>query len=160
MDSTELSKICSFDKDVTKYFLGVFPVDKLPKHVPYPCCLIANTQPSSHQGEHWVAVFIDESKQGSYFCSYGQAANKQLTKWMNVHSSDWINSRKQLQGFISTTCGQYCLCYLHFRCNGVVHNTIMSLFSSDYHENDLIVTTFINGLYAQNTLVFDSTFIK
>ena len=159
MDSKQLQHICSLDTNIQKQFLGVFPVDKLPKHVPYPCCLIANTQPSSHKGEHWVALFIDDEKQGTYFCSYGQDANKQLNKWMNLHTSNWINSRKRLQGVVSTTCGQYCLLYLHFRCSDVTHQTVMSLFSSDYNENDIIVTTFINALYDQNTRVFDSHFI-
>ena len=159
MDAKQLKKICSLDIDIEKYFLGVFPVDKLPKHVPYPSCLIANTQPSSDPGEHWVAIYIDPVGKATHFCSYGKEPGPVICKWLNEHTNQWVATTRRIQGGISTTCGQYCLFYLHFRCRSMPVHVIISLFSSDFRENDCIVTAFINSLYDQNTRVFDARFM-
>ena len=160
MDTFQLKDICSKDKDIEKYFVGVFAIDKLPKRVPYPCCIIANTQPSGHPGEHWVALYIDEQKRGNYFCSYGQTPPAIIEQWIKKNTEEYELTTKRIQGSFSTTCGQYCLFYLHFRCCNVTHNTIASLFSCDLRENDLLVNAFINGLYDQDLRVLNHNFMK
>ena len=160
MNALELETICNKDKEIQKYFLGVFAVNKLPKRVPYPCCIIANTQPSTHPGEHWVAIYIDEQNRGNYFCSYGKTPPPIIEQWIKKNTEEYELMSKRIQGSFSTTCGQYCLFYLHFRCCNVTHVTIASLFSSELRENDLIVNSFINGLYDQHLLVFNPNFVK
>ena len=39
------------------HFLGCFPLDGLPSFpTTFPKCMIINTQPSGHPGEHWVCL--------------------------------------------------------------------------------------------------------
>jgi hypothetical protein len=160
MNGTELTKICNEDKIVNGYFQGVYPIDLLPKRVPYPCCFIANTKPSGHEGEHWIAIHCDENKRGNYFCSYGREPKPGFKQWLNKHTEAWKHVQKRIQGNGSTTCGQYAACYLHFRCRDVSTKTFLSLFSRDLSENDQIVTAFINGYYDEDTKVLNESFIN
>ena len=63
-------------KDVKKYFRGVFPADKLPTRFKKPALLIANTDPSTQKGSHWVAFYIPKSGKPEYFDSLGRSPHK------------------------------------------------------------------------------------
>ena len=50
------------DPITKKTFCGVFPCDKLPQTIDkYPCGLVANTDPSSKPGTHWISIWIGPS---------------------------------------------------------------------------------------------------
>lgn len=157
MDSLTLVRLCRKDGDLSKIFLGVFPCDKLPS-VSYPACFIANTEPSTSSGEHWVAVFINKEGYGDYFCSYGLPPV--FPNFMDKNCYDWNFNQKRIQGTFSTTCGQYCVFFLFCRAKGLPMYKFMSLFTSNYHENDSIVTAFINGKFNVNTLLYDHTMFQ
>ena len=158
MDSEQLSDICMSDVYVKRYYLSTFSTDTLPDDVPVPCCFISNTQPSSHRGEHWIAIHVDQSRRGSYFCSYGQQPKEEFREWFDRNTDGWTFKSTRIQGEMSTTCGQYCVCFLHFMCQNVAFDVFLSLFSSDRDENDDIVTSFVNGYYNQYTSVLDKQF--
>lgn len=69
----------------TKYkFKGVFPSNKLPKTpVVKPSFYIANTDPSSKPGQHWVASYFPENKPAEFFCSAGQPPIKPFISYLN-----------------------------------------------------------------------------
>ena len=160
MDSAQLLRICTRDRDIRKLLLGVFASNKLPKKTCRPCCLIVNTKPDTHPGEHWVAMFINKEGYGDYFCSYGLPPKAEFTAFMNKHCVDWNSSTKQLQQYVSATCGQYAVFFLHARANGLPMAKFLSLFTKNNDENDQIVTAFINGLYNEQTQVFDFSLIN
>jgi hypothetical protein len=136
-------------------FLGVFAANKIPRTIYRPCCFIANTKPDKHPGEHWIAIFINKEGYGDFFCSYGQEPDRAFNSFMERHCFSWNRSCKVLQQSASTTCGQYALFFLHSRANGCSMAEFLRLFTEDHRENDEIVTAFINGLYDQQTTVFD-----
>ena len=115
MDTVELLEICKSDIAIEKLFLGVFPSNKLPRENLRPCSFIANTKPSTHEGEHWIGIFINKEGLGDYFCSYGQPPLLLFAKYMDKRCEDWNYSTKQLQQPLSQTCGQYALFFLHAR---------------------------------------------
>ena len=156
MDTNEIAAICKADVYM-KNFIGVFPCDLLPKPEKVPFCLVANTDPSMLSGTHWVGIHVDENNVGTFFCSYGTKPNMMFQKYLN-RCSAWTYSAKHIQGPSSTTCGQYVICFLHFRCRDVSAPKILSLFSKNLSENDEIVTSFINGLYDVDTTVFAPDF--
>lgn len=160
MDSNELRTLCLSDRYVRPYLYGVIAVDLLPSSVSYPCCMIVNTDPSDNSGKHWIAIFIDALREANYFCSYGQPPGRLFKDWLATHSRAWMFVRKRIQGELSTTCGQYCVCYLHFRCRGVSTKQFLSLFSCAGSENDEIIAAFVNGMYNKNTVVCDERFGK
>jgi hypothetical protein len=161
MNSKEIGKICHKDKQMRKSFLGVFASDELPEIQGFPACFIANTKPKTHTGEHWVAIYIDESLNGTYFCSFGRPPTLQFKKYMINYCDSLVTSNRKLQSDISTTCGQFCVFYLHFRCRSINHVKSVSLLSStDYVFNDQIVTCFINGFYDVNTDIINKSFFN
>ena len=123
MDSTQLARLT--DK-FSKCFLGVFPCDKLPRNVPRPSCIIANTQPSGTAGEHWIAIFINKEGYGDYFCSYGVTPLFVFCDFLNRECVDWNYSQKRIQSSMSTTCGQYALFFLFCRAHGLSLSKFLS----------------------------------
>jgi hypothetical protein len=160
MDTDQLKKICLMDIHLKHIMLGVFACNKLPKNTPRPCCLIANTKPSTHEGEHWIAIFINKEGYGDYFCSYGQLPENVFVSFMQDHCIAWNRTTKVLQQSYSATCGQYALFFLHARANGCSLAKFLDLFTNNHQENDEIVTAFINGLYEQDTQVFDFSLFR
>jgi hypothetical protein len=160
MDTITLTTMCNSDTEIAKTFLGVFADDRLPKHGTHSSCFIANTQPHNQKGEHWVALSINAQGAASYFCSYGRPSTKSMGDWLTKHAKEWTRTTKRIQSHQSTTCGAYCLMFLHFICRNVILCDVLDLFTDDYNENDDIVTAFINGYYNTNTVVRDSKFFQ
>ena len=51
-------------------FDGVFAADRLPNN---PCLQVCNTDPSHRQGEHRVAIYVDdEERYDEYFDAFGR----------------------------------------------------------------------------------------
>lgn len=153
--------ICLQDPRISKLFLGVFASDNLPVDIPLPSCLIGNTKPSTHKGEHWIAIHIDEHGHATYFCSFGRHPNKTYGDWLRANTTQYQSTTKKIQSDKNTTCGQYCACFLYFCCRAVYPTNFLSLFSdSNRDENDLIVTIFVNTLFNMSTIVRDARFLK
>lgn len=157
MDSILLQRL---SETVLKCFIGVFPCDMLPTNVPRPSCLIANTQPSNSDGEHWVGIFINKEGYGDFFCSYGLPPASVFANFMTRESIDWNYNRKRIQGDMSTTCGQYVLFFLFCRALGLSLSKFLSLFTRNFDENDAIVTAFVNGKFNVQTKICDASFIQ
>jgi len=153
--------LCLQDREISQQFQGVFPSDKLPGDIPLPCCLIGNTKPSTHKGEHWVAIHIDQHGHATYFCSFGRNPSKTYREWLGKNTEKWQSTTKKIQGSENTTCGQYCACFLYFCCRSVPVTNFLYLFTdSNREENDLTVTTFVNVLFNMSTIVRDVRFLK
>src|SRR5580658_6478645 len=101
-------------------FIGVFPRDLLPTRVKYPSCLIANTDPSSAPGEHWVAIILNRDRSGEYFDSYGlPPMHDEIIHFMNrTCPKGWTHNPITLQCIECVTCGDYCVYYLKLRSSG------------------------------------------
>jgi hypothetical protein len=160
MDTLVIRELCMKDKIINGIFMGVYPSDRLPKVISVPSCLIANTKPHNHPGEHWVAIYINRNAEATYYCSYGAPPQESILKWLETNTVKWERTRRRIQSDKSTTCGQYCVFFLHFACRIVTNPEIYDLFTNNYCENDLIVTGFINGFYDTNTVVRDSRFFE
>jgi hypothetical protein len=59
------------DPYAKRYFLGVFPRDKVPRITKYPSSLIVNTDKQGERGEHWLAIYVDKYKNCEFFDSFG-----------------------------------------------------------------------------------------
>ena len=154
MDTYTLLDICKRDCAIEKMFVGVLPSNKLPKKTSRPCCLIANTKPETHTGEHWIGIFINKEGYGDYFCSFGVSPQTVFAQFMETHCGKWNYSTKQIQQPFSITCGQYALFFLHARANGLPMHKFLDLFTNNHEENDEIVAAFINGLYNVDTKIY------
>lgn len=76
MNSQEINAVLRSDKVVKQFFAGVFSANNLPKINVYPTVLVANLDPDTKPGSHWVAVYFDKNGVADYFDSYGRRPYK------------------------------------------------------------------------------------
>ena len=76
MNTLQLKRALERDTFTKKIFGGVFAADELPKTFDtFPCGLVANTDPSTEPGTHWVAFYFPSRDKGEFFDSYGYPLN-------------------------------------------------------------------------------------
>ena len=126
-------------------FLGVFPCDMLPRHLPRrrPLMMICNTDPSHKSGEHWIAIYFGVDGHAEYFDSFGREPETVFLRFINRHSRSFVFNREQLQSVISRFCGHYCVFYCLFKRLDYSMNSIVNCFSNDTALNDTIVHNFV-----------------
>ena len=112
----------------------------------YPSAYVCNTEPRAEEGEHWIAIYLDEGGRGEYFDSYGLPSPPRgaFHNFLNKHSSSSY-VLFQLQGPLSGVCGHYCLFYLLHRARGYDLNTIVHMFGNDVRDNDVLVEEFVTN---------------
>jgi hypothetical protein len=139
MNTIQLSLAMSQNKVTKKTFQGIFPSDGLPKKIIKPATVIANTDPSSKPGQHWVAFYFPKRGNAEYFDSSGQfPCNKKFEIFLKKNSASFKFNKKRLQGSLSSTCGHYCAVYLLSRCKGKTMDKFLTKFSeTDLIDNDL-----------------------
>ena len=97
MNTTQIAYALEQDP-TSKLFCGVFPSDKLPQTIDkYPCGLVANTDPSTSPGAHWVSILMTSRQNAEWFDSYGKPFEfygPPFTTFLNMHCDQWeLNDR-------------------------------------------------------------------
>lgn len=135
------------DKETRAAFLGVFPIDKLPKSIPHlPLMFIINTNASNLPGQHWKAIYVSKNRNGEIFDSLATFVNLKLEQWMNTFTKRWTVSTLILQNPLSPSCGGYVLFYIM---NRLKHNSLSSCispFTSNVFLNEQIVERFFQNV--------------
>jgi hypothetical protein len=119
-----------------KGFVGVFPCDYLPNLQPGQA-LIANTDPHTKPGQHWVAFY--RSNTGlEYFDSFGLPPLVPFSrKYINRSAHDHFSySTIQLQHETSETCGHHCIAFVKHRLLNQPFAYLLAHFTSRHSEND------------------------
>lgn len=79
MNTIELMKVLSDNRETRKYFRGVLAADSLPvARLRKPAILVANTDGSDKPGEHWVAFYFPRIGTAEYFDSFGNKPKKRV----------------------------------------------------------------------------------
>ena len=147
MKTPELEKILATILPKEKVnFLGVFARDEISTVINnYPACFVANTDPSSEPGTHWVAFYLESPTKSEFFDSYGlhpiaYGFTHQVTSYNHT----------QFQTIHSTVCGHYCILFLYSRslCSCVI-DTLFSKTNLDW--NDKQVTKWVRSLSQSKT---------
>lgn len=167
MNTYQLEAVMTEDLYSRDAFVGVFPMDLLPKNQvkqwKRPFCLIVNSAPSSSQGEHWLAVYVDEHGVGELFDSYGHSAefyDQRLETFLKKNCSEHSFNTRELQTLWSDTCGQFCLYHLLFRCRQIPANDIIKQFSRNKVINDHMVDGFIHRHFPSVFNLHENTFTR
>lgn len=143
MNTLEIVRDLTQNKDTRKFFKGVFPADCLPKtKLKKPAFVVANTDSSDQSGTHWVAFYFPKNGKGEYFDSFGNGPiNLHFIKFLQNNTSSYIKNAMQLQGNSSTYCGQFCCTYVYYRCIGKTLKQFIKLFTGTklkYNDNKVI----------------------
>jgi len=138
-------------------FIGVFAADKIPQQLYfYPCCFIANTDPSFMQGTHWTAVFVDRNGNIEYFDSYGrQPLSPQMKHFCGL---GYRYNPYMIQSAYSALCGHFCIFYLVYRCRGISQENVLNMFNlNNLTYNECKVQNFVKfnpNVHAKNSRLF------
>lgn len=137
---------------------GVYASNQLPYKVSKPCMIVANTDPDTAPGTHWVAFFVNENGFGTYFDSFGRPPKNQHRNFIQRNCSSWTYNSTSLQDVTSSVCGQYCLVYLKHMLSFDSLNAFVSLFSSNSKKNDYVLKL----LFAKYFVIcsFSSVFLE
>ena len=152
MNTAQITHALEGDPITNKKFCGVFPSDKLPQTIDkYPCGFVANTDPSTKPGTHWISIWIGssdgkgENKRivGEFFDSYAADVPLVFRDYLEKHTDIWIYNRRKLQSIWSDVCGDYCMFYLSHRARGHSMNKVVQLFNDNTMLNNAKVSHFV-----------------
>ena len=147
MNTAQINHALEEDPITNKKFCGVFPSDKLPQTIDkYPCGFVANTDPSTKPGTHWISIYLSSPRKGSWFDSYGKPAEfygGAFTDFLEKQCDEWDVNDRKLQSDWSDVCGQYCIFFLSHRARGYSMNKIVQLFGENTMLNDAKVSHFV-----------------
>ena len=120
MDTMQIARLLAMDPRTRSIFRGVV-LHTTTMDGALPAAFVCNT-------EHWISLYLDADGRGDYFCSYGLSSRHAAFRtFINEHCSEWTHNSKILQSPLSNVCGQYCIAYVLFRCNGFPTRTFINL---------------------------------
>ena len=144
MWSTEIENILI----TTKNFLVCFPLDELP-YFPQrlPATLIVNTDISTQNGKHWLALLLDKDK-CLYFDSFGlPIVEELLLKYLEPHYNVVTYSDVCIQHIKSDKCGKFCILFVKHVKSKSTYDKFLSHFNLKYlKENDVIVEQWMGNV--------------
>lgn len=144
LSTKQLIDILHQDQHARNHFIGVFPRDRLPIHIPYPSSFIINTHTSKQPGEHWLALYYDKDRNVDFFDSYGHSPKFfNLESYLDKTSTRIKFNSKQLQSFSSKLCGYYCILFILYRSRGFSIEFFVEKFSKNELINDFILLNLI-----------------
>lgn len=149
MLTSQLENILQEDPVVKKVFGGVHPCNKLPRRrKQHQRLFVANTDPHTRPGSHWVAFYFTPRGRCIYFDSYGMPpVNRQLLNFAKRHDQHWAYNSKKLQDTNSKVCGQYCLMFAYYMTRGKSLQQFVDLFGANSRINDCAVLNFVQRHY-------------
>ena len=156
MYQNKIAAILKNDQFTKSVFQGIYPVDLLPKTVKqFPAAFVANTDESIEDGEHSVAFYFPNDKEGGFFYSYGNSAHTLDQRFVQFmiricrgYQSFTYNC-KRLQGPVSNVCGHYCIYYIAHRARGYTGTSTIEHLGPDSLYSDFIVKNFCKNLNVQ-----------
>lgn len=153
MNTGQLGCVIKCDEIMSKVVIGVYPYDRLPRYInEVPQGVIVNTDAHDGPGDHWVALYIDDSNRGEFFCSFGYSVTQYSKQFINYFNHLGIkavtSNRQKLQSDNTNVCGYYAVYYLAHRCRGISLTKIVETFDKfDTVVNDAYVQDFIVNTY-------------
>ena len=162
MNTKQIYSVLSQHPITSGVFCGVYASNKLPhtKLERYPAAFVANVDPDTKPGSHWVAFYIQDKWHGEYFDSYGRPPlQKAFIRFLQRNCTTWVQNRHHLQGAFSSVCGQYVLYYLLHRSQGQSMDHIVNNFVEDKDMNDFYVNDFIEKNMGLITPIYDVDFL-
>lgn len=155
MNTTQLLHCIRKDDMLSKYTSGVYPSDHLPRNEKFPFSLIANIDPATEPGRHWVALYVRTDKVGEFFDSYGRAPSENFASYLRKYCNNIEYNTVRMQGSLSSSCGQYCLYYLAQRVRGRSMKKIVDDFCLDFMLNDIYVAKYVERNFTVESSAYD-----
>lgn len=138
MDTFQIVNVLKCNKYTSKYFKGVFAINKIPKFIKRPSIIVVNTDHSTKPGAHWIAILCPYIGCIEYFDSYGRRPiQNEFLQFLKRNSLCYIVNGRRLQSSFSDVCGHYCCVYLWYRCKGKSMQFFLNRFNRyNFEDND------------------------
>lgn len=141
MNTLELVRALSTNKDTKRYFIGVFASDLLQKiktPLKKTSILVCNEDISSRGGSHWVAmVLIPSQSKIIYFDSFGLPPKvSHIKKFIKQNCTSFDYCKKKLQSEFSIVCGNWSCVFLLSSVLGMTMREFEDKFGTNGFEND------------------------
>lgn len=90
--------------------------------------IVVNTDRSNQPGEHWVAIYLNGTGKGQYFCSFGlPPLHKEIIDFMNRSCpAGWSYNNVTVQQIDETICGNLCIAFLKAKFGGVKYSQFIA----------------------------------
>ena len=127
-------------------FIGTYGRDEIPDVKKRPAAIVINTALAHEEGEHWVALYINEDNECLYFDSFGlPPMHKEIQEYISRQSCSLKFNTVTLQtpASFSKTCGHYCIMFVVYLCRGHSFDELIALFSRNTFYNDLLVRDYL-----------------
>lgn len=123
-------------------FVGIFPIDKLPRKLPDDSCGgVINLDVSTGPGTHWVTFFKEKGRVAEFFDPLGDRPPHRIESFLIRHSPLGVAyNRVPYQSERSILCGNFCIFYLERRLAGQSFCNITAVLSTNSPVNDIIVS--------------------
>ena len=114
LNTLQLTLALSKYPQTANQFIGVFARDELPLLInKFPALIIANTDPSTTSGTHWILFYFDKNGNVEYFDSLRKRLShyhKDFLKFIKNNCNYYSRVvNKRIQPVNTTLCGHYCL---------------------------------------------------
>lgn len=116
----------------------------------YPACIVINNKPISHEGEHWVGMYIRcKHSKIEFFDSYGMGVgyyDPVFVKFISKNRFNVTQVNRRLQG-LSNLCGHYVIVYMYMRLQKKSVSQFYRLFNNNSTQNDKILSQKFKSLF-------------
>ena len=104
----------------------------------FPAAYLNNMTHNGAAGEHWVGVFLEDSRHAKYFDSYNTTLLESIYQWsQSMGYRDMWYSIRMLQGSFSRSCGLYAFSFLAMHSPGLSLGGITDVFREyDFAYNE------------------------
>lgn len=112
-------------------FSGAFAADRMPSPKAFPWVMIVNTDPHDEPGEHWVTIVLKDNHKAVYFDSFGfPPLVPQIQRYLELNAFNGIKFNcSTLQHPNTTSCGYWCVLFVHHYLKGWSLKKFISFFS-------------------------------
>ena len=149
LTTVELNNILMKNPVTKKSFIGTFPGCVIPSIKSRRYSFITNTELHHEHGEHWNAWVVRENKV-LFFDSFGRDPRDpsfpKIYKDILHRFEGFKYNKTQIQNFMSSTCGYYCIHFIYVLSLGLDFEFYMSEYTDDFLKNDIAVIDFVNML--------------
>ena len=118
LNSLQLTFALRKHAQTASQFVGVFARDELPLIIDkIPAIIIANTDPSTKSGSHWILFYFDNNGNAEYFDSLEKTLthyHRDFLKFIKNNCNYYSRvAKKRIQPVNTTLCLHYCLYYAY-----------------------------------------------
>ena len=150
MNTNELKRKLETSHVTSPFFLNVYALDQLPNKnlMQEPWLLVCNCCPIHLPGQHWIAMFKEQSTL-DVFDSFGLPPNVYgLQSFLDTQDANTIMyNNTKLQSIRSDVCGHYCLYFAYYRSLGESMHSIVKRLNELKEDKDEYVYRNVVKLY-------------